>query len=373
MRKYIVLFFALVSVMALQAQKITFVSDEFRDGVKLHLGLTGDDDVLQEQTDTITVIDLSGLHISDIRDVVFLPKVTVLNLADNLVADLSPLTVLDSLCFLNLQNNGLYDIDALAFSVSRSMTVDVSLNYITDFSYIMALTSCQFTLIGTQEQRQENLPYYKVNMFFASISDEGHLQVSYQGLTNIATPVLLEGIPYSDVVTLDGDLHAISGLEFPAKTTMLRITNGEYSDTTYVVPSLVCRVEKGTPIDIATGLPDDYRIGLAAAKHGNTQINGTVVEYTATGDLVPDTIYISYYKDTDLKGYTQIYTGLQVGDVNGDGKVNALDIQEVINAAVLESKEAKYDINGDGKVNALDIQDVINAATSVAAARGFKP
>jgi hypothetical protein len=59
--------------------------------------------------------------------------------------------------------------------------------------------------------------------------------------------------------------------------------------------------------------------------------------------------------------------------VNGDGKVNALDIQEVINAAVLESKEAKYDINGDGKVNALDIQDVINAATSVAAARGFKP
>jgi hypothetical protein len=49
-------------------------------------------------------------------------------------------------------------------------------------------------------------------------------------------------------------------------------------------------------------------------------------------------------------------------DLNGDGKVNALDIQEIINACVAEKTEAKYDINGDGKVNALDIQEVINVA-----------
>jgi hypothetical protein len=50
------------------------------------------------------------------------------------------------------------------------------------------------------------------------------------------------------------------------------------------------------------------------------------------------------------------------GDLNGDGKVNALDIQEIINACVAERTEAKYDLNGDGKVNALDIQEVINIA-----------
>lgn len=51
-------------------------------------------------------------------------------------------------------------------------------------------------------------------------------------------------------------------------------------------------------------------------------------------------------------------------DINGDGQVNALDIQAVINAAVVSSTEAKYDINGDGIVNALDIQGVINVAAA---------
>ena len=50
------------------------------------------------------------------------------------------------------------------------------------------------------------------------------------------------------------------------------------------------------------------------------------------------------------------------GDINGDGTVNALDIQEVINAAVVESADPVYDVNNDGMVNALDIQKVINNA-----------
>jgi M6 family metalloprotease-like protein len=50
------------------------------------------------------------------------------------------------------------------------------------------------------------------------------------------------------------------------------------------------------------------------------------------------------------------------GDLNGDGIVNALDIQLEINAAVEGYADAKYDMNGDGTVNALDIQEVINLA-----------
>jgi hypothetical protein len=53
-------------------------------------------------------------------------------------------------------------------------------------------------------------------------------------------------------------------------------------------------------------------------------------------------------------------------DVNSDGIVNALDIQSVINAAVVELTDPIYDINSDGKVNALDIQEVINAAAAAA-------
>ena len=50
------------------------------------------------------------------------------------------------------------------------------------------------------------------------------------------------------------------------------------------------------------------------------------------------------------------------GDLNGDGIVNALDIQLEINACVADSKETVYDLNEDGIVNALDIQTLINIA-----------
>ncbi len=49
-------------------------------------------------------------------------------------------------------------------------------------------------------------------------------------------------------------------------------------------------------------------------------------------------------------------------DLNGNGKMNALDVQMIINAAVADSSESLYDVNHDSHVNALDIQTVINAA-----------
>ena len=51
------------------------------------------------------------------------------------------------------------------------------------------------------------------------------------------------------------------------------------------------------------------------------------------------------------------------GDVDGDGIVNAVDIQLVINASLGQDIGGlDADINGDGVVNAVDIQLVINAA-----------
>ena len=71
-------------------------------------------------------------------------------------------------------------------------------------------------------------------------------------------------------------------------------------------------------------------------------------------------------KDAIIKGYYGEY-GYTMGDLNGDGSVNALDVQIVINASVSESTVDIYDLNGDGSVNALDIQMVINIAVSQAA------
>jgi hypothetical protein len=58
-------------------------------------------------------------------------------------------------------------------------------------------------------------------------------------------------------------------------------------------------------------------------------------------------------------------------DLDGNGKVNALDIQTIINACVDSSTDSKFDINKDGKVNALDIQEVINTAAASARRLGI--
>jgi hypothetical protein len=50
-------------------------------------------------------------------------------------------------------------------------------------------------------------------------------------------------------------------------------------------------------------------------------------------------------------------------DINGDGFVNAVDVQLVINAALgISIAPFNADVNGDGSINAVDVQQVINAA-----------
>ncbi|MBL7646288.1 MAG: M4 family metallopeptidase [Candidatus Hydrogenedentes bacterium] len=66
-------------------------------------------------------------------------------------------------------------------------------------------------------------------------------------------------------------------------------------------------------------------------------------------------------------GYTYLGADqlIQVTDVNGDGKINALDVQIVVNAVLRIQEKAvsvNPDANRDGQVNASDIQVVVNKA-----------
>jgi uncharacterized protein (UPF0333 family) len=42
-------------------------------------------------------------------------------------------------------------------------------------------------------------------------------------------------------------------------------------------------------------------------------------------------------------------------DFNGDGKIDALDLNSLINAMEAKSTDAKFDLNSDGKVDSLDL------------------
>jgi hypothetical protein len=51
-----------------------------------------------------------------------------------------------------------------------------------------------------------------------------------------------------------------------------------------------------------------------------------------------------------------------LGDINGDGSVNAVDVQSVINGVLGTAPTVDTDVNDDGQDNAIDVQLVINAA-----------
>jgi|GEM_PF-5125379 len=153
----------LTVVLTVRAQKVTFYSPEFEFGVKMHLELDESDDVLQSQMDAITEIDLSGLDITDIRDVVYLPNVKVLNLSYNAIDDVSSLLPLDSLHVLDLSNNQLKSINILAFMERDSMQVDISNNFIEDFSFFYAPIQCRFIFIGSEMQQDTDILLGDVN------------------------------------------------------------------------------------------------------------------------------------------------------------------------------------------------------------------
>ena len=63
-------------------------------------------------------------------------------------------------------------------------------------------------------------------------------------------------------------------------------------------------------------------------------------------------------------GLVKLAAMLPAGDVDGDGQINALDVQLVINSALGIQIPSAYepDSNCDGGVDATDVQKVINAA-----------
>ena len=164
MKQIISIALLLATALTAQAQKVTFYSPEFEYGVKQHLALGENDDVLQAHTDTITRLSLTGLGISDIRDAVYLPQVQELDLSYNNIDDVSPLLPLDSLRRVDLSNNQLENINILALSNVDTMEVDVTNNYIGDFSYFYSPTHCEFTLLGMGLQQDKNAPYFDVTL-----------------------------------------------------------------------------------------------------------------------------------------------------------------------------------------------------------------
>ncbi len=367
MKRLAIISCLVIAALAVQAQKVNFYSSELADGVRQHLELESTSQVLQSQMDTITNINLSGLGIKDIRDVVYLPAVKYLDLSYNELTDISPLLPLDSLRYVNLSYNHLENINVLALSCADSMEVDIMNNYLSDFSYFFTPTLCQFNLVGMYLQLDKAAMYMDVYHLYCDVNERGNPVVVYRGYTNMNGAVISCNRKHTSA-QLDGASHMVTVPGWPSKPSMVTLNIGELGDTTWVLPPVSQRIAAGANADIATGLPEGYRIGMAYALHGMVTVEGTDLAYTAPADLNMDTVYISYYEGWQLRGFTEyrmINEALVMsGDADGDGKVNISDVTTLIdyllsgNTSVINLVGA--DCNQDSRVNISDVTALID-------------
>ena len=358
-RLSMVIFYLAVIAVAVQAQKVTFFSPEFELGVRQHLELDVNEDVLQSHTDTITSIDLSGWGIRDIRDVVYLTAVKDLDLSYNQLWDVSPLLTLDSLRYVDVSNNMLENVSILATSLVDSMVVDVTNNYIEDFSFFFTPTLCRFNIIGMDLQMIKDAPYFDVHMFYAELNRAGKSILTYRGYTNMSETPFVECGKTRKAVQLDGETRTVVIYDNLTQTTMARLFNSVTGDTTWVLPPMRRTVNANDTVNIVTGLPEGYSLGCVYAQTGTVTANDRMLTYKAPAEQVADTIYISYYQDWQLRGFTKCYinssTSILTGDVDGDGKVSiddaVMSIDYLLGGDASAIIPSNADCDGDGKVS----------------------
>ena len=289
-------------------QNITFYSADFERGVKDYLQIDSSAVVTVEMADLITSLDLSGRGIADIRDIINFQNVSRLDLSGNYLSDISDLVNLSYLIDLDISNNILQNIDLLNFTSSTNMFVNVSLNYITDFSMLRQNTQCLFTLVGTTLQRDLNETILSIGTFYSDVDKNGNATITYSAMTNQDYPVMLNVQNISEQINADNSLYDYFLPNSINKVEQTTITMGEQSDTTYIVPLLHKNVTKGHSITIPLGLPEDYDVRV----YYNTiqeavELQGNNIVYTATDSFDGDTIYYEFRKEGQIKGYSRIY------------------------------------------------------------------
>lgn len=360
MRKIVSIAIIMVVALAARAQKVTFYSEVFEAGVRSHIGIGASEDVLQTQMDTITVLDLSGLAITDIRDAVYLTAITNLDLSYNKIRDVSPLLPLATLRTLDLSNNLLESINILAFIQAEEMEVDVANNYIGDFSYFYSPNLCSFTFWGMSMQLEKDAPYFDVNHFYVDVNEEDRCMVSYQGSTNMTATVYLSCGNSQTPVQFDGETHLVEVPENPAAGTEVILTGGEMSVKTYVVPTASFAAGASKTITMDPHLPEGYTLASAYASKGAVEIVSNTLRYTAPETAEPDVIHFSYYQGATLKGLSRYYLnrGNTLGDVNGDGNIDMADVLSILSYLLGEVLgdfgAAAADMNDDSIVTVTD-------------------
>lgn len=114
-----------------------FLDDNLIKAIRLHPNVNKPlGRIKQEDLDSITILDISGLNIANIQGLQYCRNLISLNASNNIISDISPLEGLVKLQTLNLSNNQIVDVSDLKYLFKNGALTNLNLNsnFITNIS-----------------------------------------------------------------------------------------------------------------------------------------------------------------------------------------------------------------------------------------------
>ncbi len=349
-------------------QEVKFHSSAVENGIRSHLQIGNGANITLEQLDTITRLDLSGMGVSDIRDINMMPNLKWLDLSNNEVEEVYPLILLDSLEWIDLSFNVIENIDPLSCSKAKAITIDVTGNYIRDFSLFASFLPCSFTFEGAGMQETRNPPYFSIDELYCN-SSEGDAVVYGRVSTNTSNSAILSYLSNENVVPTDGNMFSRVISPDTDETFPIMIINDTICESTYYVHPSEVTLEASQTVTVETGLPDNYSISLCnPAQQGSISVEGSQIVYTASGSFQKDEITFSYSVGTSLKGFSKVKFlsdgSVLLGDANGDGSVSVADVLITVDYVLGNNPTgfvfANANVSGDNDVTLADITGIVD-------------
>lgn len=290
---YIFLVFPVLSLAQVQ-----FKSAEFELGIRRHLNLSQTATINLNSMDTIRKIDLSGLNIKDVNDVIFLKKVRNLDLSNNQIKDISPLLSLPHLQVLNLSNNNLKNIASFTFSDKRNFKLIITGNEITNFDYLAPSTFANVETVGANRQKLTE-PTFLLNDLFTTTRTNGQAKIHYNiwDNTNNCVPFTMAYGDSNTNTTLQCNSYT-NNLDYDYTNVGFKeitITRDNKTLTTHFVAPYTYTFDMGQSYPVSLSLPNEINLvsiqntaTLGTATISNNQLN---YEPTAVGN---DIIKVKY-------------------------------------------------------------------------------
>lgn len=235
---------------------------------------------------------------------------------------------------------------ALLLDNAQVVYVNKSDIYLRDATGAIVLKGMNFS-----DVKKDNLLSGMIIGRFSTVDKIPQLQ-SVSGRTTRNTFNVTEGEPAEPRKIYTGDIR---DSDFADLVTLKAVLLGSANGL-----SGLYAIEGGNTVRIYNtfGLKTIDTKAMASDLASRYDITGVLLTRTLNNQLI-DELAMTV---TPTKTIYEPFVDNSACDLNGDGMVNALDIQAVINGAVSTQYNERLDINKDGIVNALDIQKVINVA-----------